>query len=127
MSEDQKQERSDGLVYKPNSEIPFTGVVEDHWDNGQKALEERYEDGVLDGMRTVWYWSGQKKYEEYYKDGQEDGKWTEWHENGEMRVVGSYKDGRKDGKWTWFRGGEKSLVRIYKNGELIEKKTYSPE
>lgn len=36
ISEEQKQERSDGMVYTVNQESPFTGVVVKHYENGQK-------------------------------------------------------------------------------------------
>ena len=100
---EQKQERSDGLVYTVNQESPFTGVVVNYYENGQKYWEERYKNGLKHGTRT------------------------EWSENGQKREEGMYKDGERDGKFcNWGEGGEKYRVRIYKDGELIEE-IYQPK
>ena len=101
ISEDQKQERSDGLVYKPNSEIPFTGVVEDHYDNGQKYSEWRYKNGILHGQYVVW------------------------HRNGQKREVGSFRNGKRVGlRIAWYSDGEKNAEIIYEDGEIKEKTVY---
>jgi hypothetical protein len=32
-----------GVMYEPNTEVPFTGVLVEKWDNGQKWKEGTYE------------------------------------------------------------------------------------
>ncbi len=42
-----------GLLYKPNDDKPFTGIVFDLYENGQKKLEGRYRNGLKNGK---WTW-----------------------------------------------------------------------
>ena len=43
-----------GLLYKPNDDKPFTGIVFDLYENGQKKLEGRYRNGIKNGKWTWW-------------------------------------------------------------------------
>ena len=84
ISQGQKQTRN-GLVYTPNSEIPFTGVVEDYYGNGQKKSVERYKDGKKHGIFSEWMVNGEKFRDFLYKDGELiSEKWGDWiYEDGE--------------------------------------------
>jgi hypothetical protein len=52
-----------GIKYEVNTEVGFTGVYVEKWDNGQKKKEEHYRDGKLGGLGMKWYDNGQKKWE----------------------------------------------------------------
>ena len=58
----------DRLVYAPGSEVPYSGEVVSHYENGQKRSEGTYKDGERDGLYTKWYKNGQEKLERTYKD-----------------------------------------------------------
>ena len=58
-----------GLMYELNTEVRFTGVYIEKYDNGQKKTENHYKDGKLDGLSTEWRENGQKEREWNYKDG----------------------------------------------------------
>ena len=150
IDEDQMQIRGDDLVYAPNEEKPFTGVVVKHYENGNKEWEKRYKNGTMfdvtewyksgqkrkeqiskdakSGQGTSWHRNGQKKEEVTFVDGLICGKRRIWHQNGEMRFEGSYKNGQRDGEWTWWdENGQVTKEAIYTDDELIEEKIYSPE
>ena len=58
-----------GVMYEPNTEVPFTGVLVKKYDNGQKKKEEHYKDGKEDGLLTWWNWNGNITRNRTYKDG----------------------------------------------------------
>jgi len=114
------------------------GNYVDHYDNGQKMIEENYKNGELDGLQIRWYKNGQKWTESNYKDG-EEGLSTTWYENGQKqyestwyendkeKIIGWDKNGKKqteflskdkklDGLWTeWYENGQKKEEGNYKN------------
>ena len=83
-----------GVKYEKNSEVPFTGVLVEKYENGQKKLEEHYKDGKLEGLWTWWSKNGQKVREGNTKDGELDGLWTTWGKDGNIIGTGMYKDGK---------------------------------
>jgi hypothetical protein len=103
-----------GVKYEVNTEVPFTGVYVEKWDNGQKKKEEHYRDGKLDGLWTIWYENGQKDEEGNYKNRRKDGRWTEWWEDGQEFRELNYKDGKADGLWTfWDEEGNITKTKTY--------------
>jgi antitoxin component YwqK of YwqJK toxin-antitoxin module len=51
-----------GVMYEPNTEVPFTGVLVKKYDNGQNKKEEHYKDGKEDELCTSWFEHGQKSW-----------------------------------------------------------------
>ena len=87
----------DGLYYKKNAKVPFTGISEEFWVKGQLKSKENY------------------------KDGKEDGLWESYQENGQLWLKVNYKDGKLDGKYIWyFNDGEIYKVENYKDGIKID-------
>ena len=89
---DQLVER-DGMYYEVNSTTPFTGSVEDYYDNGQLEYKENYKNGILDGLYEDFYENGQLDERGNYKDGKENGLWEKYYENGELEDRENWKDG----------------------------------
>ena len=56
----------DEIAYLSGEDTPFTGKVEDFYDNGQKVEEGNYKDGERDGLWISWYENKQKKMEGIY-------------------------------------------------------------
>ena len=108
-----------GLMYAPNDDEPFTGIVFDFYENGEKKLDGNYRKGLMNGKWTYYYENGQKKVEAMMKDGKLDEKATRWHENGKKESEGTYKNGEQDGLWTeWYENGQKSYEGTFKDGLL---------
>ena len=99
---------NDRILYRFNGENPYTGVVVDLWDNGNKRFEGTYMIGKEDGKHTEWYKNGQKEKETTWSDGVLNGEWAEWFENGQSMFEGSYMNGVIDGPLSeWYSNGQK--------------------
>ena len=110
-----------GVWYEKNTEVPFTGVLVETYDDGQKWIEKHYKDGKGDGVSTIWYENGQKKVEGNWTSGKWNGLWTHWDENGQKRSEGNNKDGENDGTWTyWDKDGNITSTKTWKDGELVQ-------
>ena len=114
-----------GLLYAPNNNKPYTGIVFDFYENGTEKLNGRYRKGIKNGKWTYWNSNGQKRNETTYKDGKKIRiiEW-EYYENGQKRNAKTYKEGQYDGKLTiWYENGQKKQESTYKDGKPEEKWT----
>ena len=129
-------EKRGDIYYEINSEEPFSGLIINKYESGQKHTKGYLTNGREDGYWTWWYEGSPKNYirlyldnildnlpylfydswENYgqkrkvvdYLDGTKDGLSTEWYENGQKKEEGTYKDGKEDGLWTgWYDNGQK--------------------
>jgi len=142
---DTLQKRGD-TYYEINSEEPFSGLIINKYESGQKHTKGYLTNGREDGYWTWWYegspknhirlyldnildnlpylfydsWEnyGQKRKVVDYLDGTKDGLSTEWYENGQKKEEGTYKDGKEDGLWTgWYNNGQKEIEGAFKDGK----------
>ena len=142
---DTLQKRGD-TYYEINSEEPFSGLIINKYESGQKHTKGYLTNGREDGYWTWWYegspknhirlyldnildnlpylfydsWEnyGQKRKVVDYLDGTKDGLSTEWYENGQKKEEGTYKDGKEDGLWTgWYDNGQKEIEGTFKDGK----------
>ena len=128
-----------GLMYAPNDDKPFTGIVFDFYENGEKELDGNYRKGLMNGEWTYYHENGQIHGEGRFIDGDgsnlselsgipfngRSGRWKFWYENGQKWTEGTFKgideDGypAKDGKYTvWYENGQRWTEGTYKDGEL---------
>ncbi len=70
------------LAYFPEDLVPFSGVYETYYENGNKSVEMHYQHGFLSGPMLQWYETGDKKFEGHYIHGKADGVFTSWDPNG---------------------------------------------
>jgi len=123
---EEKLPNSDELiVYPPNSEDPFSGVV--YWYGGLAQLNHQtYNDGIKNGPYKEWYVIGKKKILRLvgnYKNGEKDGLWTYYSENKKWKE-GNFMAGKKDGLWTYYnKTGWKWKEETY-IGKYISKITH---
>ena len=89
------------IIYPPNSDKPYSGVV--YWFERSTLLNHQtYKNGIKNGSYKVWrYWDLEKS----------------------LSLVGNYKNGEKDGLWTYYSEDEKSLEMHYIEGYLRGKYT----
>ena len=99
--------KRDGLAYEGDSETPFTGVMVEKHENGQKKAEGPFKDGKIEGLVTEWYENGQKSVEVTLKDGKPEGLATRWHENGQKSREEIWKDGKKVSGTKWDKRGQR--------------------
>ena len=132
-----------GLMYAPNDVEPFTGIVFDFYENGEKELDGNYRKGLMNGEWTYYHENGQIRaqgrfingdgsYPDDYPDSLKSiyppidgrsGKWTEWWPNGQKRYAGTFKDGEQDGKSTyWSPDSKESSELFWKDGQAWDGK-----
>ena len=108
----------DEIAYLSGEDTPFTGKVEDFYDNGQKVEEGNYKDGKLDGLYTSWYENGQKREESNWRDDKLMSA-KAWKPNGEKCPFTNVKDGDGVGVRYNEDGTEKARY-TYNDGELVK-------
>ena len=111
-----------GLMYAPNDDKPFTGIVFDFYENGEKELDGNYRKGLMNGEWTYYHENGQIHGEGRFIDGDgsnlselsgipfngRSGRWKFWYENGQKSTEGTYRNGNLIGKYeTWLDDGTK--------------------
>lgn len=120
----------------------FTGVIVEHYPNGEvfqetnyvrgmkegvsneyglgKRLRVRwnYHRGQKDGTQLAWYLEGPKRFEFNYKDGVLDGLQTEWHLNGGVFRTQNYIKGTEIDKKILFQSGEVFTNYIKRNDRI---------
>ena len=72
-----------GIKYEINSQIPFTGVSTDYYENGQLEYKETFKNGVENGLTEAYSENGQLQYKTTYKDGLRNGLSEDYYENGQ--------------------------------------------
>ena len=48
----------------------------------KSVLEQTYDNGVLEGLKTVWHRNGKKDTQGTYVNGKKNGLHESWHDNG---------------------------------------------
>jgi antitoxin component YwqK of YwqJK toxin-antitoxin module len=117
--------------WKPNGEkCPDTtlsggsGVLFVYFDNGSKASESHYTQGLLNGMKLVWHENGEKRQEGFYQEGKLHGRSISRHRNGQMTEEINYADGLEHGSYAfWTEGGQKIEEGSYLAGKRDGKLT----
>jgi hypothetical protein len=114
-------EERDGLLFKPLSTTPFSGMHSWFHDNGQFAGLVSIMDGVRDGEFATWHSDGRKDTEQYYQGGKLNGPSVTWYKNGRKYTQDHYKDNRLHGLSTsWNPDGTVSSQMCFQNGEHID-------
>jgi antitoxin component YwqK of YwqJK toxin-antitoxin module len=137
-------EKRGDIYYEINSEEPFSGLIINKYESGQKHTKGYLTNGREDGYWTWWYegspknhirlyldnildnlpylfydsWEnyGQKRKVVDYLDGTKYGLSTEWYENGQLQEEGHYKEGKLEGLWRrYFDNGILSIKGNYKD------------
>lgn len=95
----------DGLIFKNESQTPFTGLMVDE---GEKTLiKSEVTDGKKHG-KNYFYQNDKLMIEGNYSFGKMNGRWIYFFENGNIETSGNFKDDFKDGIWIgYFPTGQK--------------------
>lgn len=127
-----------GIYYKVNSEMPFSGVAFSEYSNTQKEEENTFRNGVRHGKSLKWFNNGQIKFTGTYDSGYLEGKVMTYYENGQLEFEGNYKTGVKQGTCKeWYENGQIKFEgnynvnfltgfckKWYENGSLESEGTY---
>ena len=125
MIEEKIPDSDEIIVYPPNSENPYSGVVYGYGGVAQ-LNHQTFNDGIKNGPYKEWYVIGKEKILRLvgnYTNGEKDGLWTYYSENKKWKE-GNFMAGKKDGLWTYYnRSGWKGKEEIY-IGQYISKITH---
>ena len=98
----------DGIAFKINDEIPYTGKITVFWEDNKLKEEGIYREGVKSGLWKYWYDSGQLFSKGIYRNNLQTGVWLEWYKNGNKKIQTIYRNGLKNGKQiSWSSDGVK--------------------
>jgi antitoxin component YwqK of YwqJK toxin-antitoxin module len=108
----------DNLLYKQNSNIPFTGreraLVND------KIVEYDVKDGYKHGEFRIFSEDGIIEIQGQLDSNRNVGKWQYFHSNGQIESEGYFNNDRPEGNWVWnYPDGNKKEEGFYHNGERI--------
>lgn len=142
-------ELRDGLFHRPGADVPFTGWVTDHFQDGTVKLRSAVVDGRLHGesegwftnrvlevrehfqrghphgTRTTWHPNGQTRSEGELVSGEQQGVFRQWHEDGSRAVEAGFKDGRPHGlSIAWHPSGFLKAEALMERGEIQSRHTY---
>ena len=114
MIEEKLPDSDEIIVYPPNSDEPYSGVV--YWFGGVAQLNHQtYKNGIKNGPYKEWYSFGKEKILKLlgnYKNGEKDGLWAYYFED-EKWKEGNFKDGKEDGLWIYYTNGRKWKEETY--------------
>jgi antitoxin component YwqK of YwqJK toxin-antitoxin module len=122
-------ERKDGVWYLKGSTTHYNGKFIDYFMNGKLEGEGTLKDGVVNGIRTVYYQNGNKDHYRNYVNGVAEGYSEEYFINGNIKQKGSFKDGKDDGIWIeYYSTGtikrQNNFVNLQPDMTKEEKKFY---
>lgn len=89
--------------YKKDSTITLPVKVIRYYANNEKQEETHFNDaGERHGTHTFWFPDGEKMLEENFENGELHGKAVYWHENGEKSYVAHFSHGTPSGTWRYY-------------------------
>lgn len=97
----------------------FTGdeTLTAYFPNGNKAYEETFVNGLLEGANSMYYQNGKVYYQYHYKKGNDEGPFVMYYPNGKVREKGTYKSDELDGPNEFYNAdGSLRQVEQYKMG-----------
>ncbi|MDZ7624309.1 MAG: hypothetical protein U5J96_07695 [Ignavibacteriaceae bacterium] len=108
----------DNLLYKQNSNIPYTGRERALVEN--KIVEYDVKDGYKHGEFRIFSEDGILEMQGQLDSNKNVGKWQYFYSNGEIESEGDFKNDRPDGIWVWnYPDGKKREEGFFQNGERI--------
>ena len=103
------------LLYKKNSNIPFTGRERALVNN--KIIEYDVKDGFKHGDFRIFSEDGILELQGQLDSNRNVGKWQYYYPSGEIESEGYFVNNVADGKWSWYhRDGTLSEEGIFQNG-----------
>jgi len=109
--------RTNGLFYILGETIPFSGNVIERYEDGSLRARSNVEAGLLDGLTEGWFANGQKQIQEHFNEGVSHGKRLKWHVNGILKSEVEIVEGQLDGLFhEWHEDGSLAREIALSNG-----------
>ena len=90
----------DNIIYKNESDIPFTGREKARVEN--KIIEYDIVDGLKHGEFRLYYESGNIEIKGQIDKNRNIGKWQYFYESGQMESEGLFVNNLPEGEWKWY-------------------------
>jgi antitoxin component YwqK of YwqJK toxin-antitoxin module len=90
-----------------------------HDDGKTPHIEATYVDGVVEGVRRVYFANGKLQQEAIYSGNMLNGPLTEWDETGRKVLDANFKNNKRDGEFTLFRPDGETVKHTYRDGQLV--------
>ena len=116
-------------VFTVNEENKKDGVYKQFREDGSLMEESNYVADVLQGTRKIYFQDGkQVEIEERYQDGNIDGKYFVFYPSGKLMIESNYNDGKMDGLFTrYFESGQlMETITFKENLEMGPFKEFYP-
>lgn len=110
-------ERINGLWTKKGENTPYTGLFIEYFKNGKVEGTGEFKEGLVHGLRTIYYKNGNKSLERIYRNGINDGKSIEYYPNGKVKQEANFKNGKEDGIFkVFYENGQIQVILTFSNG-----------
>ena len=102
------------------------GTLIGYYDNGELMNIDPYENGEMHGYSKFFFKNGKLSSAGNYKLGNKEGPWKYYNYDEKIYSHGEFQSGKKERLWEYFDelGSLKKSV-IYRNGEVIDKQTWT--
>ncbi len=96
----------EGSWYRQGEDIPFTGVLVETYETGERKSRSEIAEGRLAGLSESWYTNGQPQRVEHFHAGVSHGLRTKWHPNGRKLSEVQIVQGQLQGTFRrWYEDG----------------------
>jgi tetratricopeptide (TPR) repeat protein len=99
--------------------LPYNGKFIDYYYSGRKQGEGNFQNGKVEGVRTMYHQNGQLAMERTYSSGIENGLEKEYYEDGTLKQKGEFVNGKEEGTWEmYFPNGQLKQRSSFKAGNM---------
>lgn len=96
----------DGVWYRQGDTTPFTGVMIETYETGERKARSEIAYGRLEGLSESWFTNGQRQRLEHFSAGISHGLRTKWHPNGGRLSEVQTVHGKLEGTFRrWYEDG----------------------
>lgn len=96
----------DGTWYRQGDTTPFTGVMIETYETGERKTRSEIAEGRLEGLSESWFTNGQRQRLEHFRAGISHGLRTKWHPNGSKLSEVQIVQGKLEGTFRrWHENG----------------------
>jgi tetratricopeptide (TPR) repeat protein len=97
----------------------YSGKFIDYFYSGAIQGEGTFQNGKVEGLRTMYHKNGKLAMQRTYSNGIENGLETEYYEDGTLKQKGEFVNGKEEGIWEmYFPNGQIKQRSIFKGGIL---------
>ena len=110
---------SSGLVFKVGETVPFTGKAVWYYPDGKPKQETLFEGGREHGEERWWHENGERAAQSFYVQGMLEGPSIQWYDRDSLKESqANYSKGKKNGVETiWYPNGKERSVVNYRAGD----------